>query len=373
MDKEKIGFLDFFKTIPDHRIKRHKRHEVEEILLVTFCGLITGCEGWNDIELYGKTKIDFLRRYFPFKEGIASDDTLRRFFRALDPDRFESCFVEWVKSFQLSLESKIIAFDGKTSRRSFDGENKPLHLLSAFASELGISLGQIKVDEKSSEITAIPQLLEILDLAGAIITIDAMGCQSNISEKIVEKSANYILALKGNQGNLHEDVELLFNRKRRKLKRFSYKKTTKGHGRMETRKCTVIESIDFLRKRHPHWKNLTSVIEMEATRDIKGKVSTEKRYYISSLNANPRKIAHAIQQHWGIENKLHWVLDVCFNDDQSRIRKGNAPRNIAIIKKTALNLMQVIKPLYPRISLKRMKKLAGWDDEFLHKVLGARF
>ena len=236
MKSEQLGFLDFFKTIPDHRISRHKRHEVEEILLVTFCGIITGCEGWNDIELYGKTKNNFLKKYFPFKSGIASDDTLRRFFRALDPDKFESCFVAWVKSFQLNVESKVIAIDGKTSRRRFDGENKSLHFLSTFASELGLSLGQIKVDEKSNEITAIPQLLELLDLAKSIVTIDAMGCQSGISEKIIAKEADYILALKGNQGNLHEDVELFFNRNLRKFKRFSFKKTIKSHGRIETKK-----------------------------------------------------------------------------------------------------------------------------------------
>lgn len=373
MDKEQIGFLDFFKTIPDHRIKRHKRHEVEEILLVTFCGIITGCDGWNDIELYGKTKINFLRRYFPFQSGIASDDTFRRFFRSLDPDKFESCFIEWIKSFQLNMESKIIALDGKTCRGSFDGDNKPLHLLSAFASELGLSLGQIKVDEKSNEITAIPQLLEILDLAKSIVTIDAMGCQSDISEKIIDKDANYILALKGNQGNLHEDVTLFFNRKLRKFKRVSYKKTTKGHGRTETRKCVVVDNIAWLQKRYPNWRNLKTIIEIESVRNIQGVISTEKRYYISSLSANAKQIANAVQQHWGIENKLHWVLDVCFNDDQSRIRKGNAPRNIAIIRKTALNLMQIIKPLHPRISLKRMRKLAGWDDDFLYSVLSAKF
>lgn len=373
MEKDKIGFLDFFKTIPDHRIKRHKRHPVEEIFLVTFCGLITGCEGWSDIELYGKTKINFLRKYFPYESGVASDDTLRRFFRTLDPDKFEACFIEWVKSFQLRLESKIIAVDGKSSRRSFDGKNKPLHLLSAFASELGISLGQLKVDEKSNEITAIPRLLEVLDLAGSIVTIDAMGCQSDISEKITEKNADYILALKGNQGNLHEDVENFFNRKMHKFKRFSFKKTTKGHGRIETRKCTVIEDINWLRKRYPHWSNLNSIVELEATRDIQGNISMEKRYYISSLKAEPAKISHAIRQHWGIENKLHWVLDMCFNDDQSRIRKGNAPRNIAIVKKTALNLMQIVKASHSRISLKKIRKLAGWDDGFLHSVLCAKF
>ena len=188
-------------------------HLVEEILFVTFCGIITGCEGWDDIELYGETKIDFLKRYLPFKSGVASDDTLRRFFRALDPEKFEACFINWVKSFQMNLESKVIAIDGKTSRGSFDGDNRPLHLLNAFVSELGLSLGQLKVSDKSNEITAIPVLLDMLDLAGAIVTIDAMGCQSAITEKIIENKADYMLSLKGNQGALEEDVEKFFKRK----------------------------------------------------------------------------------------------------------------------------------------------------------------
>ncbi len=373
MSKEAIGFLDFFRQIPDHRINRRKVHRVEEILLVTFCGIITGCEGWDDIELYGNTKLDFLRRYLPFKSGIASDDTLRRFFRALDPEKFESCFIDWVRSFQMDLESKVVAIDGKTSRGSFDGENRPLHLLNAFVSELGLSLGQLKVDSKSNEITAIPTLLDMLDLAESIVTIDAMGCQSAITEKIIANKADYVLALKGNQGALHEDVEMFFKRKLPKIKRYEYKENSSGHGRNEIRKCVAVDDIDWLRTRHPQWFKLKSIIEIESTRDIKGTVTTEKRYYISSLDADPKNLLRIVRQHWGIENKLHWVLDVCFGEDKSRIRKGNAPRNIAIIKKTALNLLQIIKATRPRISLKRMIKLAGWDNDFLNEVLMANF
>lgn len=373
MKTEPIGFLDFFRQIPDHRIERRKVHRVEEILLLAFCGIIAGCEGWGDIELYGQMKLDFLRRYLPFKSGVASDDTLRRFFRALDPVKFESCFISWVQSFQMDLASKVIAIDGKTSRGSFDGENRPLHLLNAFVSELGLSLGQLKVDAKSNEITAIPELLEILDLAGSIVTIDAMGCQSEVTEKIIEEKADYVIALKGNQGALHEDVEMFFKRKPPKIKRYSHKESFNGHGRSEIRKCIVTEDIDWLRVRHPHWCSLKSIIEIESTREIKGNTTTEKRYYISSLSADPEKLLNVIRSHWGIENKLHWVLDVCFGDDQSRIRKGNAPRNIAIIKKTALNLLRIIKSTRPRISLKRMIKLAGWDNDFLNKVLMASF
>jgi predicted transposase YbfD/YdcC len=351
MKMEPIGFLDFFRNIPDHRVERHKVHRVEEILLVTFCGIITGCEGWDDIELYGETKLDFLRRYLPFKSGVASDDTLRRFFRTLDPEKFESCFVDWVKSFQIDLESKIIAIDGKTSRGSFDGENRPLHLLNAFVSELGLSLGQLKVDKKSNEITAIPALLEMLDLAGSIVTIDALGCQSAITEKIIENKADYVLALKGNQGALHEDVVMFFKRKPPKIKRYTYKENSTGHGRNEIRQCVVADDIDWLRTRHPQWCNLKSIVEIESTREIKGKETTEKRYYISSLSADPKRILDVVRQHWGIENKLHWVLDVCFGEDQSRIRKGNAPRNIAIIRKTALNLLQIIKATRSRCVL----------------------
>jgi len=373
MTKESLGFLDFFSNIPDHRIARKRLYSVEEIMLVTFCGVIAGCEGWDDIELFGETKLDFLRKFYPFKAGVPSDDTLRRFFRILDPGKFEACFIEWVKSFQIDLESKVVAIDGKTLRRSFDGDSKPLHLLNAFVSEIGVVLGQLKVADKSNEITAIPCLLEILDLKNAIVTIDAMGCQTDIAEKIITKEADYILALKGNQGQLHKDVKLAFEQRIPGIDYIDYQDIDKGHGRIETRRCVVTDNIDWLRKEHPKWTNLNCIIEIESIRNINAKETREKRYYISSLKNDPKIILQAIRNHWGIENKLHWVLDVSFGEDQSRIRKGNAPQNISLIKKTALNLLQIIKETMPRISLKRMKKLAGWDNEFLLTVLSAQF
>lgn len=373
MEEKNIGFIDFFSKVPDHRIERGKLHSVEEILLVTFCGMIAGCDGWDDLELFGKTKLEDLRQYLPFANKNPSDDTLRRFFRALDPEVFESCFISWVQSFQMDLANKIVAIDGKTSRRSFESENRPMHLVSAFVSELGIVLGQLKTADKSNEITAIPALLGMLDVAGAIVTIDAMGCQSKIVSKIIEKKADYLIGLKGNQGQLNEDVRLLFEDKPKKMIFLSESELDKGHGRLETRQCTATEDIEWIRERHPHWEKLNSLIEIESRREIKGVATVEKRYYISSLPAETGKILNATRQHWGVENKLHWVLDICFNDDQSRIRKGNAPRNIAIIKKTALNLMQTIKQNNPRLSFKRMRKLAGWNHTFLDTVLTAKF
>lgn len=368
-----IGFIDFFKEIPDHRVDRRKLHSVEEILLVTFCGMIAGCDSWDDLELFGKTKIDYLKRYFPYENGIPSDDTLRRFFRVLDPKIFESCFIKWVESFQIDLAGKVVAVDGKTSCCSFDGNSKPMHLVSAFVSELGITLGQLKTEDKSNEITAIPELLELLDITGSIVTIDAMGCQTKIVEKITDKGADYLIGLKGNQGTLNEDVRLFFENGIHKAKFFTTSKSDKGHGRIETRACSVSEDIDWLKRLHPKWKKLKSVIEIKSKREIKGKIATETRYYISSLQAHPDKILSVVRQHWGVENKLHWVLDVSFNDDQCRIRKGNAPRNIAIIKKTVLNLLQIIKKDMPRVSLKAMRKLAGWDYNFMDSVLMAKF
>lgn len=289
MEESPEGFIDFFRTIPDHRIERKKLYPVEELLLVTFCGVIAGCDGWDDLELFGETKLTYLQRYLPFKHGAPSDDTLRRFFRALDPARFEACFLEWIKSFQLDLTTQVVAIDGKTSRRSVEGEDRAFHMISAFASEMGLVLGQLKVDGKSNKITAIPQLLEVLDIAGATVTLDAMGCQSKVVDKIIEGGANYVIGLKGNQGSLNDDVRLLFEEKPAAMAFAVSEETDKGHGRVESRKCTVTEDIQWLKERHPHWNQLRSIIEIEGTRDIKGQVSVTMRYYISSLAATPRQ------------------------------------------------------------------------------------
>lgn len=373
MVEDLSGFIDFFKTVPDHRLDRRKIHKVEEILLVTFCGTIAGCDGWEDLELFGQTKLEYLRGYLEFEHGPPSDDTLRRFFRILDPEKFEECFTKWVKSFQLNLESKVVAIDGKTSRRSFDNATQAMHMVSAFASESGITLGQVKTQDKSNEITAIPELLEVLDIAGSIVTIDAMGCQTKIVDKILSKEADFLISLKGNQGNLNEDVRVAFEKRIRDIDYQQYKDLDKGHGRIEERVCTVLEDLDWLKERHPNWSQIKTIAEIRSTRIIKDKQTEEKRYYISSLTANPEKILNATREHWAIENKLHWVLDVCFGDDHSRIRKGNAPRNIAIVKKTALNLLQIVKKTKSRISLRRMRKLAGWETGFMHEILTAKF
>jgi predicted transposase YbfD/YdcC len=373
MEDKHAGFIDFFKEIPDHRINRCKLHRVEEILLLTFCGVIAGCDSWNDLELFGKTKIDYLKKYFPYENGPPSDDTLRRFFRTLDPEVFENCFVKWVRSFQIDLANRIVAIDGKTSRRSFDGDNKPMHLVSAFVSELGITLGQLKTAEKSNEITAIPELLDLLDIAGSVVTIDAMGCQTKIIKKILSKKADYLIGLKGNQGTLSEDVRLFFESKPKTTVFYTANEVDKGHGRLEERQCTVTENIGWLKKRHSKWEEINSIVEIKSRREIKDKVTMESRYYISSLPASADKILNASRQHWGVENKLHWVLDISFNDDQCRIRKGNAPRNIAVIKKAVLNLLHIIKKDRPRVSLKGMRKMAGWDHGFMDSVLMAKF
>jgi predicted transposase YbfD/YdcC len=373
MENREISFIDFFKEVPDHRIERCKLYKVEEILLIVFSGLIAGCDSWDDLEMFGKIKQDCLRKYMRYKNGVPSDDTMRRFFRALNPKIFEDCFTKWVKSFQMDLEGKVVAIDGKTSRRSFDGENRPMHLISALASEVGIILGQLKTDDKSNEITAIPELLEILDIAGTIVTIDAIGCQTKIVEKLVDKKADYLIALKSNQFRLNNDVRSFFKNKNEETLVQGVTDYDKGHGRIESRTCKMSEDIAWLKELYPKWKGLNSIIEIESKREIKGEISTEKRYYISSLKSDPTKALRAIRDHWGVENKLHWVLDVVFNDDLSRIRKGNAPRNIAIVKKTALNLLRIIKKDKPRASLKALRKCAGWDNDFLNTVLMVKF
>lgn len=252
-------FLDFFKAVPDHRIARKKLYSVEEILLLAFCAVISGCSSWEDIEEYGKTKLDDLRRYLPYKNGSPSDDTLRRFFRTLENKAFEEAFMKWVKSFQLDLEQKVVAFDGKTSRRSFDGDGKPMHMVSAFASEFGVVLGQLKTEEKSNEITAIPELIKLLDLKGAIVTIDAMGCQHKIAKEIIDKEADYLFSLKGNQSSLHEDVQTFFTSAPKSAHFKAAEQADKGHGRFEFRRCRVTDEIDWLTERHPHWPELASI------------------------------------------------------------------------------------------------------------------
>jgi predicted transposase YbfD/YdcC len=319
------------------------------------------------VEDFGLAKEPFLKKYLPFENGIPSDDTYRRFFRAIDPKNFQSKFIEWVESLGV-IDKNIIAIDGKTSRRSFDNDKKPLHLISAFASEARIVLAQKKVNTKTNEITEIPELLSWLDLKGSIVTIDAMGCQKQIANQIIEQGGNYLLSLKGNQGQLCDDVSTYFEdkniAKNKTVK--SFQTIEKGHGRIETRHCFVTEDIHWLESLK-NWKGLKSIIMIESTIEEKGIKTTETRFYISSLEADPKKTLSTIRSHWGIENGLHWILDMSFGEDQNRIRKGNAPENMAVMRHCALNMLQKYKG--KRQSIKGLRKLTGWKDEVLKGIL----
>jgi predicted transposase YbfD/YdcC len=366
--KELESFFDVFGELEDPRIQRSKLHPMPEILLVSVCGVIAGCDGWCDIEQFAKQRVDFLRHYLPFLNGIPSDDTLRRFFRAIDPKQFQRLFSRWSEQwFGAEQRDRTIAIDGKTLRGSADGADKALHLVSAFASEARIVLGQLSVDEKSNEITAIPALLEVLDLQGATVTIDAMGCQHKIAQQIVDSKADYVLGLKGNQPALHEDVTTFFDNPPVPAALFHDEQVDKGHGRIEVRKATTCTEVQWLRERHPKWDSVKSIILIESQRILGQHSSYEKRYYLSSLSGDAHQAQAAVRAHWAIENGLHWVLDMSFGEDQSRIRKGHATANVAVIRHAVLNAINRIKP--ERQSVKRMRKMAGWGNDVLQDIL----
>lgn len=362
------GFVDDFSHLTDPRAKRNQLYGLEEILLLSLCACICGAEGWQDVEDFGKLKIAYLRRYLDYKNGTPSDDTLRRFYRHINPTEFENLFRKWVERVAQKAAAKVIAIDGKSVRRSFDGETKILHLISAFATEARIVLGQERVLEKSNEITAIPIILKWLDVKGHIITIDAMGCQFKIADQILHQGGDYIFSLKGNQGQLADDVTTYFEDPELASTISSHTDYDKGHGRVETRKCWVANDVEWLTKRHPKWSSIRSIIKIRSTRESKT-TTHEVRYYISSLAETPTKILKSIRSHWAIENSLHWVLDMSFNEDYSRIRKGNAPYVMAIIRHVALNLLQLAKTEMPRQSIKRLRKMCGWDDRTLDFII----
>lgn len=368
-----ISFLDIFKDLEDPRSSRNRIYPMSEILLTSLCAAICGAEGWQDVEDFGKAKIDYLSEFLPYKNNIPSDDTFRRFFRGLDPENFQELFRTWVKSIQPKIEDSIIAIDGKASRHSFDSDKQMLHMVSAYATQARLVLAQEKVADKSNEITAIPNLLGWLDLKGSTVTIDAMGCQYEIADKIVEKQGQYIFSLKGNQGNLHDDVKTYFNDEQVLKNIKPHKDYDKGHGRIESRSCWATHEVSWLRERHPHWKTISSIIRIDSIRDIKGVCSSETRYYVSSLETDSAKFLASIRSHWAIENSLHWILDMSFGEDQSRIRKHNAPQVMAIIRHIALNLLQLTKNQMKRQSIKRLRKMAGWNNATLSSILSQKF
>ena len=366
LSASEINFVDEFAQLSDPRSERNKLYSIEEILLLSLCACLCGAEGWQDVEDFGKLKISYLRQYLDYENGIPSDDTFRRFYRNIDPDEFEKLFRKWVDGIARKADVKVIAIDGKCSRRSFDEDTKMLHVISAFATEARIVLGQEKVSKKSNEITAIPEMLKWLDVKGHIITIDAMGCQFKIANQIIQKGGDYIFSLKGNQSKLSEDVTAYFETKGDANTIANHVDHDKGHGREETRECWVVDDVEWLRKKHPKWPSIRSIIKIHSIRKSK-KTTSETRFYISSLADTPKQMLKSMRSHWAIENSLHWVLDMSFNEDYSRIRKGNAPYAMAIIRHVALNLLQLAKT--EKQSIKRLRKMCGWDVNTLDLVL----
>lgn len=358
--------IHYFTEMSDPRVERTKEHLLEDIVFITISAVICGAETWNDIENYGKSKEDWLKNYLQLPHGIPSHDTFNRFFSALNPEEFERAFLSWVKAISELTDGDVVSIDGKTICGSrISGSKRAIHIVSAWSNANQLSLGQVKVDEKSNEITAIPKLLEVLALKGCLVTIDAMGCQRDIARKIVEKEADYILAVKGNQGSLEEDTE----RTIRFVKPTSeWIEDDFGHGRIEQRKCSLYKDLSFI-ENAAAWKNLHAIVKIEASRQIKstGKQEKEVRFYITSSKADAQTIGKSIRLHWGIENKLHWQLDVSFNEDSSRKRDGYAAQNFSMINRIALNLVKNEQSKKRSVKGKRLD--AGWNNEYLLKIL----
>ena len=375
MANEPISLVAAFDDLSDPR-GRQCPYRLDELLLAAICAVISGAESWTAVVEWSETKLDWLRQQLPFANGIASHDTFGRVFSLLDATQFEACFVRWMGTMCPALPGQHIAIDGKCVRGSHDGKHSAIHLVSAGSSASGLTLGQVRTADKSNEITAIPQLLATLDIKGAVITIDAMGCQHDVAAKIVAGGADYVLGVKDNQPSLAEAIRLWFDAAEAgTLDRpfWDHNHTEKDHGRIETRRCLVTNDVAWLGQQNQHWAGVQSLIMIESRREIIGRnssgaASVERRYYLSSLAAKAAHLAHIVRAHWGIENNMHWVLDVAFREDDCRIRVGEGAQNFAILRRIALNLLKNEKSTKVGIATKRLK--AGWSADYLAKVLG---
>jgi len=362
------GLTRFFEPMEDPRVERTRRHNFIDIISITIAAVLCGCEDWNEIELFGNLKKDWLSTFLALPNGIPSHDTFNRFFASLNPEALQQCFLNWIQQVAHITEGRIVSIDGKRLCGSgTQGKKAIVHMVSAWCNVNNMVLGQVKTDDKSNEITAIPELLNMLDIKGCTVTIDAMGCQTNIASQIVEKGADYLLAVKGNQGHLLDDIKEAFEQTPVLQEQLSTTLET-GHGRIEKRTCRMIDDTDWICK-SKEWKGLKSLIEITAERTDKlsGEQSIECRYYISSAIAKADEMLQATRQHWSIENKLHWMLDVNFGEDASQKKAGNAAQNFSVISRIALNLLQNEKS--KKLSIKKKRLAAGWEHSYLEKLL----
>jgi predicted transposase YbfD/YdcC len=375
------SLLAHFEALPDPRLNRTKDHDLIDVLVIAICALLCGAESFNDMADFGLAKEDWFKTFLSLRNGIPSHDTFNRVFAALDPKQFLDCFLNWTQSVRAAIPGEIVALDGKALRRALDGEQSVKYIVSAWAEGNGLVLGQIKVADKSNEITALPELLRVLELSGCIVTIDAMGCQKKIAREIIEADADYVLALKGNQEKVHEEVKSFLDatlqEKQKKRPKGAvvptevrclqeFETVEKDHGRIETRRYYQSDKLDWFADK-AKWEGLQSVGFVESIRELAGQTTIERRYYLSSLPLGVETFARAVRGHWGVENKLHWVLDVCFREDQSRARTGFAAENLATLRRLALNLLKREKTKKRGIKGKMLN--AGWHHLYLLRLL----
>lgn len=363
-----------FGDIYDPRMQKRCDYPLLEVITIAICATLAGAEGWTDMELFGKSKATWLKQFLKLEKGIPSHDTFGDIFGMIDGDEFQRSFTHWVEGVFTVTQGEVVAIDGKTARRSHDKSigKDAIHMVSAWASANGIVLGQRKVDDKSNEITAIPELLDLLSITGCIVTIDAMGCQKKIAQKIRDKQADYVLAVKDNQGKLHQDIQDWFAYAEQvAFKDIDHdydKQVNKGHGRLEIRECWVIDdpvAFEYIRH-YEGWADLHAIVCLKRERHIAEQIQRETAYYITSLKGNARKILTATRCHWSIENSLHWVMDVTFREDESRIRKDNSSQNMVVLRHIALNILKKDKS---KGSLRQKRYKATLDDTFLRNLL----
>jgi predicted transposase YbfD/YdcC len=367
-----LSLAHHFADLTDPRIDRTRLHELLDIVTIAICSVVAGADSWDAMEDFGKAKHDWLKSFLPLPNGIPHHDTFRRLFERLDPDEFQKGFLGWIEALQEATGRQVVAIDGKSLRRSFDRANgkSALHLVHAWATANHLLLGQVAVDEKSNEITAIPKLLRMLEISGAIVTIDAMGCQKEIARMIRQQGADYVLALKANHEHLFEQVQAFWegaSARGMKGDGISYhREWDQGHGRTEARRCWATSDLDWLEGRE-EWEGLRSVVLIESERFLGDSVSVETRYYLSSLESDAKLLNTSVRSHWGVENSLHWVLDVTFDEDHSRIKKDHAPANFALLRRLALCLLK--QETSSKRSIKGKRLRASWDEAYLLRVL----
>ncbi|MBI4430787.1 MAG: ISAs1 family transposase [Candidatus Omnitrophica bacterium] len=369
MEKLSRSLIDELKIIRDPRKEKNKKHRLETILFISLCAVIAGAESWVAIERFGKSKKEWLAQYVDLSEGIPSHDTIGRVFCLLDPDAFQKVLLEWIRDVSQKSRGKIISIDGKSLRWSHNQScaQKMLHLVHAWASENHLLLGEVKTDEKSNEITAIPALLKMLALEGAIVTVDAMGTQKEIAGQIHQAKGDYVMALKGNHELVHEEIQSFWvDPKLPESEYQSYETTDKGHGRLETRRYRISDQINWFAGKD-EWKGLQSIGMVESERTAGEQKTVERRYYLTSLKAEAQAFAEAVRAHWSVENSLHWVLDVVFREDESRVRIGHAAENFSLLRKMALMMLK--EDRFSKSSIKGKRLEAAWNSDYLGKVI----